>query len=699
MNTRRADLLRLTPDALAQLANVGLVKRAQRELAAGYVPELALADDGRLTGEFPDQVRTEFAPGAGLREARCSCGAALCRHRIAVVLHYAAQQGTGGEADGDGASAAASGPVPDFASLTIEAVRAQTAASLWPAIERELASGLRIEVERSSGADGRGVVHTARLPHATARFYAGADLAFARCDCAAQTRCAHIALGALALMRAGTLDDARVGIDLGAAPGAGAAAGFSPEPYRALLRRLLERGLARGSAADPATAAALTAALAASRALAATWLTLCLEAIEQWLDAYQRRSARFAYADGVALLTELAMRVAAAERGGGALSPRSVLGIGEAMESALDRLTLVSLGLRIEADGDLRRATLAVVDGDTQTLLSLGKQWQRDAGSKESELALLDRQRVATSLRLGRLATGSLVTTTAKRRANGELRLGQSFAGKASIGAQNGDWSRLSAPLLIDTRRDYFRRQRLAPPAMLDARTALPGFHVLRVRAVADLAYDPARQCLHAVLVDADDEPWSLQRHYAAATPGALDAIAGLLSRAVPDTQPLYVAGRVQRGAHGLVIDPWALSAGGVVVPDVAPPDGALAGVRLADAMMPGDDALSVFLGQLDECLCDLLRDGLTQRGNAITRIDDLVARSRTLGLDGGDDDGRCVSRRLASLRVALNALQAGEREPLDAAVADIVEIALWGGLARHAVASMDNGEDNDAAL
>ncbi len=37
----RADLLALTPDALATLANRGLVKRAQKELEKGKVPEIA----------------------------------------------------------------------------------------------------------------------------------------------------------------------------------------------------------------------------------------------------------------------------------------------------------------------------------------------------------------------------------------------------------------------------------------------------------------------------------------------------------------------------------------------------------------------------------------------------------------------------------------------------------------------------------
>jgi SWIM zinc finger len=688
--TIRNDLLRLTPEALAQLANLGLVKRAQRELATGYVPALSIADDGRLSAVFPDQVTTDFAPGAGLKEASCSCGATLCRHRIAVLLHYAATTGSNDEAAGAAMNMAS------FDELDEARVQAQTAASLWAVVEREVRSGISIEVERSLSSDGSSIVYTARLPHATARYYAGADLAFARCDCTAQQRCEHIALGALALKQAVRLADARMTIELGSADAAqrrsALSAQFSSAPYRALLRALLRDGLAHGAAENAATASALNAALTASRALGATWLTLCLEAIEQWLDGYQRRSARFAYLDGVALLRELTMRLAVAETKVGQLSQRAALGLGEAMESALDRLTLISLGLRIHSDGVARRATLAVVDTDTQTLLSLHKTWQRDSDSKESELGLLDQQRVASSLRLARLATGSLVTTTAKRRANGELRLGQSFAGKASIGAQNGDWSRLREPLLIDSQADYLRQQRLVLPMSLAARTALPGFHVLRVSVVCSIGFDPARQRLHALLMDSSDAVWQLHRDYASATPGALDAIAQTLQNAKPDRVPLYVAGRVQRGSSGLNIDPWALSSGAIVVPDVCPANGALAQVLLCDAGGARGDALGAFVRAIDECLCDLLRDGLMRQGSSRARLAELLERSRELGLTGaGSGDRPGIHATLQNLRTHIEQLHSGDHATLETALADVAEVAVWTELAQHAMTSIDN--------
>ncbi|MBC8072848.1 MAG: hypothetical protein IAG13_31290, partial [Deltaproteobacteria bacterium] len=86
---RRDDLLALGPDALATLANLGLVKRAQREIAAGQGPTIALEDDGTVVGTFADGVCASLPLGSRLEACRCTCKATgVCRHRIAVVLAY-----------------------------------------------------------------------------------------------------------------------------------------------------------------------------------------------------------------------------------------------------------------------------------------------------------------------------------------------------------------------------------------------------------------------------------------------------------------------------------------------------------------------------------------------------------------------------------------------------------------------------------
>jgi hypothetical protein len=85
----RADLLALTEDSLAALANRGLVKRAAKELAAGAGARIATDADGELSAEFPDGIVARLRADAPLAEATCSCSAAgLCRHRIGLVLAY-----------------------------------------------------------------------------------------------------------------------------------------------------------------------------------------------------------------------------------------------------------------------------------------------------------------------------------------------------------------------------------------------------------------------------------------------------------------------------------------------------------------------------------------------------------------------------------------------------------------------------------
>ena len=62
----RPDLLALTPDALAALANRGLVKRAAKELDAGVVPALDTDPAGAVQGKFPDGTTTTHLTGVEL---------------------------------------------------------------------------------------------------------------------------------------------------------------------------------------------------------------------------------------------------------------------------------------------------------------------------------------------------------------------------------------------------------------------------------------------------------------------------------------------------------------------------------------------------------------------------------------------------------------------------------------------------------
>src|SRR5690242_16619375 len=85
----RADLLALTPAGLTQISNAGLVKRSQRDLDSGQVPDINETDDGAIEARFSDGTLTRLAAGRTPTDATCSCPAShMCRHRVMLVLAY-----------------------------------------------------------------------------------------------------------------------------------------------------------------------------------------------------------------------------------------------------------------------------------------------------------------------------------------------------------------------------------------------------------------------------------------------------------------------------------------------------------------------------------------------------------------------------------------------------------------------------------
>ena len=705
--------MRLSLEALAQLANVGLLKRAQRELEAGYAPALQLSPDGTLTATFPDAVVTEFPPTAGLKEAKCSCGAPLCRHRIAAILHYRAEQSQA-SSDADASPAIAVNPaLPSFAELSDATLQSALASGVWKQVQSALLRPISIDVEISITAATP--IYSARLPHASARFYAGADLAVARCDCMAQQYCEHIALGAMAIRSAllAGLTQGSARIELGAQRALSLAAVQELAVITQLQRALLDEGLAYGAAES--CAVLLSRAQAAAKTLGATWLVLALAALEAWFASYSARSAAFSYGDGLALLRELSLRVrvaqlsaepfnesadtsnrsaqvaqsAVAQASAAAPSASAVLGLNEPMESALDRLSLVSLGMRVHSDGAERHATLVVVDVDTQTLMVLQKGWQRPADSAQSERALLESQRVST-LRLSSLAQGSLITSTAKRRANGELKLGQSFAGKAAINAHNGDWSMLKAPLLIQTQSDYLAQRARSLPPELAPRLVLQHFHVLEVAAIHSVFYDAASQTLCASAVDASGASWRLTREYNAGAPGALDSLAAHYA----STTVRFVAGRVRLEHGECLLEPWAISQhDGITyqlsVPDLMPKTGALAHVLLGSSG-GAEDALSHALLEIDECVMGLLRDGLKRFSGATRlRFAATARRCRAVGLLQAADLMTHLAEAMTLTDTDTDARavpdQPDQPDQVNAADLAIRYLLIWTALAQHA--------------
>lgn len=681
--TPRADLLHLSPEALTQATNAGLVKRALRELAAGYRPQLALDAAGLLEAVFTDNIRCRWPAGLPIQQAACSCGAAgVCRHRLIVALAYREEAASAGadagpppaEAGPDAGTLPSAQPaasphretgadakVPPISS-SVAGVRpalaeprppeqaddpalARTIPATLLALARRLAdAGLSVELRRRASGEP---CDTARLPSATVRFWAGAAIEAARCDCLRAAACEHVALGVWAFRHAaaeaaGGPPAPITSVRLGSA---GARQAIARAPFDELAAALLRHGVARGPGV-------LAQALSGARAAAANaaWLGLLLADLEAWCEAYARRSALYDAAQGIDLLAELALRLAAGIQPGRA---ESVLGIGVASETALDRLRLICLGARTVRDGERRRTTLVMADTDTGTRLVLPHEWQVADGNRANETTLRAAERLAPGVKLQALAQGQLLAQQAVRRADGSVRLARARSSQNSVLPQSADWAQLSAPVRFERVAALAAEQRAHPTAALLPRHAARRFIVFSGITLRHLGYDPHEQSVLALLSDADGDELLLQRAHEGHNPLALDALAGALSGRHGALR--HVAGVLDWDHGHPRLEPWALGCDGIVVPDFADSaTGALAALPLAALPPEPADPCAQRLVQLRRHLGTLVHHGLG--GLPRSWAADNLQMARLLEAAGL----RALAGRLRQLGQALPEAQAG---------------------------------------
>lgn len=588
----RADLAHLSPEALSQLTNAGLVKRAARELAAGYRPQLTLDQAQTLQARFEDGIECIWPPSTTIQNARCSCGAAgVCRHRLIVALAY---RESAAQASQDPQQHTL--PVHEVANVSDEELARVVPAGLLREAERTRAEGIAIDIRRRTGGEP---CDTARLPSATVRFWAGGAIEAARCDCVAISGCQHVALGVWAFRAAQAehASDAIATVRLGP-PGRRHAQ--DPAPFEMAVQALLLHGVLQGGGP---LAQGLTAARAASTG--AAWLALLLADLETWSEAFAQRSALYEAAEGVDLVAELGLRLAAGPQPGNA---GAVLGIGQAGETALDRLRLMGLGARTRRDGERRLTTVVVADVDTGTRLVLSHDWRVPAAREADEPSLRAAERVAPGVLLEAVAHGQLLAQQAARRADGSIRLARARSSQNSVLPQAGDWSQL-APSLRFSSVAALRAEALAHPhAALQPRHAARRHVVFTPQGVKGVRYDAHEQSLLAALADGTGDTLLLHRTHERHTPHALDAIAAALDGGLGPLR--HVAGMLDWHDGVPRIEPWALACDQLVVPDFATRSGALPAVLLGSADEDDGDACARALEGLRQHLASAAHHG-----------------------------------------------------------------------------------------
>ncbi|MEU9112548.1 hypothetical protein AB0D04_12300 [Streptomyces sp. NPDC048483] len=624
----RDDLLTLTPDALAALANRGLVKRAAKALDAGTAPAIEVGEDGTVHGRFDDGVTAALPLDADLQTASCTCAApGVCRHRIGLVLAYQ-RQFARPTADEDSAPFTPWSP----GAVDDDTLTALYGAPALAAARRTLTSGFPARLVRATPADP---VARAELRSCTVRFLVPGEVRYAHTDAADAARHEMIVLAVWAFRAADErgLDAGDVPLDVGGAPQDPAAPGT--DPGLAAVLALVDDLLLDG--ARHAGAVATASLRRAARDLdgqGLRWPAAALTDLVAQLDAYRDRTTGHRPERLAELLTELHARHRATVNGGA--GPRSrVLGSDEPVETPLRRVRLTGLGCRIGGTDTERTAEVFFAHPDSGTVLVLRKRWPvpEPADAPLTGAQLATRRLGGTPLRT--LATGQVVSESAARSASRVVRLASSRVARTRVTPLGGTrpWESLPASVTAPDLATLERQLAALPPRLIRPRVEAELVRAVPVAEVRAIGYDPGDQRLDAVIADADGRTALVSATYDGARPAALDCLAAALDGEFGT--PRYLSGPVRRAGGRITISPLAvLTDDGPVLPDLAPGTGdtdlAAAPEDGQDPPAPLDDALRAAL----TACADAAHHGLRHVPAGVRRrLGDAAAGLATVGL------------------------------------------------------------------
>ncbi|GAA2070633.1 hypothetical protein [Actinomadura alba] len=663
----RGDLLALTPDALAALANRGLVKRAAKELDAGAAPEVEHGENGTVRGRFPDDVETTLPARAGLDGASCTCAATgVCRHQIGLILAYQRQaaqaQPTAPMESTEPMEGTAPKPLAEVAAPASPAQAIGVAPPDWSpgafdddalagvlgeravaAARRTHRAGYAARIHRPTAADP---VASVELPTCTVRFLVPGELGYVHTDAIAAIRGEVIALAVWSFRAADELGafGADVRIDVGGGADR-ATVGSGLEAALSIVDQVLLDGAMH---AGPVVATAL---IRAGRELTGNglhWPAAALDDLAGQLTAYRERDAGYDPGRFAELLTEVHARHRAGRHEGG--SPRSqVLGTDESTESPLRRVRLVSLGCRVGGTDARRSVGVYLAHAGSGIVLVLKRAWEVADGEIVTGHDLATRRIAGSALR--EFAAANIVSETASRSASRVVRLAAGRVAKSTITPLGAAWEHLPDTVLVRDLRALGAMLGALPPRLIRPRVEAELVRVIEIAEVRDIGYDPGGQRLEAVIADQAGTTAVMSAAYNPYCPGALDRLASALSGEHGD--PLYLSGSVRRVRGTVELDPIAvMTADGVASPDLAPGDGdAALMARTEQRADPLSSALETALATCAEAAHRGLRHvpaGFHARiGQSVSELDKAGLRTAAgllteLGaVLGGDDTGR----------------------------------------------------------
>jgi hypothetical protein len=531
----RADLLALTPDDLAALANRGTVKRAQREVETGECTgTLTEADDGAVAATWSDGVECRIPAGAALRDGRCTCAApGLCRHLVRTVLAYQRQAPR---------TSAAAGPW-DPGTFTDAELAACFRPTALAKIRIQFEQGVLAELVRAVKPSARFHVQACLV-----RFLVPGDLRYTHCDCAEPAPCSHVPLAVWAFRL----------LEPGRAAGVVAAGAPAPPAPAALLDELDAAALAwtEYGASGDATAGAsrLTRLEEACRLADLVWPA---EILAEWAEQqgrYASHDARFAPDRVAELIGELLIRCDAIRADTGALPQLLIRGARSDRATPLGAARFIGLGCGGRPGRRGVELTAYLQDADSGAVVAVTRDFPDppdDAGPPPKPFADLALASAVKRTSFAALGAGQLLMRGGKRTASFHLLPARA---EASAQPQAFAWESLRPPALVEDYAELDARLSTLPPASLRPRRVAEDFHVLPVADVEAACFDATTQTVEAELRDAAGRRVRLAHPYTTRGRDGAEAMLALLS-ATPSAVR-FVSGPMARRAAGLTVAP-----------------------------------------------------------------------------------------------------------------------------------------------
>ncbi len=630
----RSDLLALDQQALEDLGNRGLFKRASRDVESGEGLTIAVADDGTVTATV-GEVTTVLAPGVGLADTQCSCGApGMCRHRIAAVLGYQAAQTSGSSDESD----AEAEPVVVWSpgDFTDEDLAARFSKPTISAARRRLRQGTVATITRPTEQDS---VPSVELDSCSVRFLVPHDLNYTSTSARAGTADEFIVLAVWAFRQADEsgLTAATATFDLGEADRDDGVPA-SLQQALAFADTVLLEGASNLSdhvlVSEPIQQVLETDGL--------RWPLEAFTDLQGQLDDYAERGALYSPATGADLLAELHARArgcAASEE-----IPRSrVLGSNVAAEAALRHVRLDGLGCRITGTPEDRLVSVYFAHADSAAVYVLRRRATFDENNAPDHRRFLERVLTARAT-IRSLAHGNLVTGSAVRRANREFRVAKSSVSQSSVVPSAGAWEKLPTPLRVDNYNVLAASVRARAPRLIRARILAESLHAVRIAEVLDVGWRPGTQTLGAIVADEHENVARIELRYDGVAPGAVDA----LGAALGDPGLRFVSGFVRLVDEMLVIDPIGVATDRLIALDAVDP-AQLEMQNLPVGRMPtAGGAHGEAIRTALDTLADVAHQGLRHLPTAYERR--VEASSKALRNAGLVGSAECIDAFLSAL-------------------------------------------------